>query len=119
MTRPKGVPNRRTQAALNAAQEKGFAEKADRLIARFLKVAEDTSLDLPTRLQALNSVLPYVKPKLSAVEQTTIEAPKDESQIWNELRLAIEADPAMRSQLQALLDGRPVEIRAGKSDRAA
>jgi pyruvate carboxylase len=82
MTRPKGVPNRRTQATLNAAQEKGFTEKADKLIARFLKVAEDTSLDLQTRLQALNSVPPYVKPKLSAVEQTTIEPPRDESEVY-------------------------------------
>jgi len=118
MTRPKGILNRRTQAALNAAQEKGFSEKADKLIARFLKVAEDSSLDLATRLQALNSVLPYVKPKLSAVEQTTIELPRDEALLWNELRQAIEADPSLRSQLQALLDGRPVQV-SDPRERAA
>lgn len=91
-----GLPNRRTQAALNAAQEKGFTEKADKLIARFLKVAEDNSLDLATRLQALNSVLPYVKPKLSAVEQTNIEQPREEAVLWSKLLQAIEADPSLR-----------------------
>lgn len=71
-----------------------------------------------TQIKALEIVLDRLEPRLSSIEQTVIEPPKDERALLLELREAIEADPAFRSQLQALLEGRPVDLGAEQAQSA-
>ena len=70
----------------------------------------------PTQIKALEIVLDRLEPRLSAVEQTTVDPGRSEADIMQELRLAIDADPSFKTQLQALIDGRPVEVSTNKAD---
>jgi hypothetical protein len=111
MARPKGSLNRRTRAALLAAKEGNFDGKGDSVIGYLLKLACDPGQAVATRIQAAKTALPYLKPALSAVEQTVIEpaATKSEADINAELLAFIEkADPEPRERLRLALSGNAV-----------
>jgi len=64
----------------------------------------------PLQIKAYELMLDRLEPKLSAVEQTVVDKSRDDRAIMEDLRQAIEADPSFKSQLQALIDGKPVEV---------
>jgi hypothetical protein len=121
MSRPKGALNKRTRTAMAAAAEGRLGKDADRTIESLLRVANDESRDVATRTQAANAALPYVKPRLAAVEQTNID-PGDtqtEADILAKLRdvilhsptlveqvvtIALELRPDVREKLRLMLD---------------
>ena len=70
----------------------------------------------PLQIKAYELILDRLEPRLSAVEQTTVDPGRSEADIMQELRQAIEADPSFKTQLQALIDGRPVEVSTNKGD---
>jgi hypothetical protein len=94
MGRPKGSLNRRTRAALSAAEEARFDERADKTIDRLLKLSIDTRKSDAVRIQAANVVLPYLRPKRSAVEVNSNSQP-------------LETEEQLLAQLQALLKQHP------------
>lgn len=111
MARPKGSLNRRTRAALLAAKEGEFEGRGDSVIRYLLKLASDAGQNTATRIQAAKTALPYLKPALSAVEQTVVEpaATKTEAEITSELMAYIaNADPETRDKLKAALSGQAV-----------
>lgn len=73
MSRPKGSLNKRTLAALDAAEKGKFEDEGNRICGFLLRIAADNSKSEATRMQAAKIVLPYLKPALSAVEQTVVE----------------------------------------------
>jgi hypothetical protein len=104
-----GSLNRRTKAALLAAKTGDFEGKGDSVITYLLKLASDSSQSVATRIQAAKTALPYLKPALSAVEQTVIEpaATKTEAEIGAELMAYVaNASPEVKDQLMAALSGR-------------
>ena len=78
MPRPKGALNKRTRAALAAAAEGKLGEKAEETIAYLLKIANDPTTEHNLRVQAANAALPYCKPRLASIEQTSPD-PRDEA----------------------------------------
>ncbi|SRR5581483_1596316 len=77
MARPKGALNKRTRAALSAAAEGKLGAGAEKALMDLLKIAQDPEKDLAVRMRAAEILLPYCKPRLAAIEQTTIE-PRDQ-----------------------------------------
>lgn len=73
MARTKGSLNRRTLAALESVEKGKFDGTGDQLCGYLLKIAADNTQSESTRMQAAKIVLPYLKPALSAVEQTILE----------------------------------------------
>ena len=95
MARTKGALNKRTRMALDAASKGKLAEGANRTLSYLQRIVDDPSKPEDVRMKAADILLPYQKPKLSAVEQTNID-PRDA------------ADPStLLQQLQALIAEKP------------
>src|SRR4030095_10528922 len=72
MARPKGSLNRKTRRALyDAAQE--YEDHGKAALTCLAKIMLDPQKDESIRMRAANILLPFVRPKLSAVEQTNID----------------------------------------------
>lgn len=97
MARTKGALNKRTRLALRDA-ESGKLDGAETL-AYLLRVASDGHKDEQVRMQAANIVLPYLRPKLSAVEQTNHAPTRNPEEIMNEIRAMLEAKPELLATL--------------------
>lgn len=125
MARTPGALNRRTRAALSAAAEGKLGPHAEKTIKYLLDLSNDPSADHATRIQAANAALQYVKPKLAAIEQTTIDErdKADPAEIEAKLvamltekpemlerivTIAVNAAPELRGRLLAAL-GTPIQ----------
>ena len=87
--RTKGALNRRTLAAINEAETGKLQKAATNTLAYLARVVSDMKRDDATRLQAANVLLPYLRPKLSAVEQTNINA--------NDMKTDAQLDEVMKA----------------------
>jgi hypothetical protein len=102
MARPKGSLNRRTRAALSAAEQAQFDERADKTIDRLLKLSIDTRKSDAVRIQAASVVLPYLRPKRSAVDVNTNPPPiESEAELLEQIKKLMVAHP----ELAALVNG--------------
>lgn len=101
MSRQKGQLNKRTRLALSAASEGKLAEDGEKTLKFLLAMALDRHRDDNVRLQAANVVLPYLCPKLSAVEQTIVNDKDQESHedIMARLSALVAADPELIKSL--------------------
>ncbi|UOF80961.1 hypothetical protein [Caudoviricetes sp.] len=97
MARTKGALNKRTRLALREA-ESGKLDGGETL-AYLIRVANDRHKDEQIRMQAANIVLPYLRPKLSAVEQTNVDATRSESEIMQQIKQLVEAKPELLNDL--------------------
>jgi hypothetical protein len=95
MARTKGALNKRTRLALSEAESGDFANGAEKTLRFLIDTATDTRRDDAVRMQAANVVLPYLRPKLSAVGNTIKEPPRSQDDILEELRLAFGKDHAL------------------------
>lgn len=68
MARPKGALNKRTRAALHAAQTGELGGGGIDPIAYLLKVMRDSRKPDALRIEAAKAVAPFLAPKLAAVE---------------------------------------------------
>lgn len=93
MARTKGALNKRTRLALREAAS-GKLEGTETL-AFLVRIANDSRRDEKTRMEAASIALPYLRPKLSAVEQTVInpEESMSEEQIVSKLEALIAGNP--------------------------
>ena len=87
MARTKGALNKRTRLALREAAE-GKLEGAETL-AFLVRIANDSRRDEKLRMEAASIALPYLRPKLSAVEQTVINP--EESMTEDQIMAKLEA----------------------------
>ena len=90
MARTKGALNKRTRMALSEAEEGEFADGAAKTLRYLIATANDLRRDDTIRLQAANVLLPYLRPKLSAVENTSFETPRSEEEILAEIKASAE-----------------------------
>jgi len=88
--------------------------------------------ELPERIAASKSLLPYGKASLSSIQQTVKEEPANEAEIMaslahllsansGALRQLVESDPTLRATLQSVIQGGPVAVNAPQqsSEKAA
>lgn len=77
MSRPKGALNKKTRRALfemaNSAKE--YEDHGKAALNYLARIMLDTQKDDAIRMRAADILLPFVAPKLSAVEQTTVIEP--------------------------------------------
>jgi hypothetical protein len=112
MGRPKGALNRKTREALHAFAEssKEYEDHGKAAITYLSKIMLDPQRDEGIRMRAADILLPFVRPKLSAVEQTNIDPAamlsKDAAEALEKeaLLLAISRDFAADPELKALVD---------------
>jgi hypothetical protein len=92
--------------------------KTDMLCAQLERAAAGEIELSPTQVQAAKVLLDKTLPSLQAVEQTQIEAPKDEGEILGALthllsqnpsllRQLADADPGLRAALKSAIEGVP------------
>jgi hypothetical protein len=130
MGRPKGALNKRTRAALSAVAEGKLGAGAEKTLCDLLRLAQDQSAEISVRMRAAEILLPYCKPRLAAIEQTTIE-PRDQldpaeveaklvaqfsartESLERLISLAITTMPELRSRLLALLQETPAVQQSG------
>ena len=103
MSRPKGALNKRTRAALHEAEHGKLEKAASSTLSYLSRIVTDRKRDDQVRMQAANILLPYLRPKLSAVEQTTISDKDQESHedIMAKLNALVNSQPEL---LRHLLD---------------
>lgn len=70
MARTKGALNKRTRAALHAAQTGELGGGGENPVEYLLRVMRDPKKPDELRVEAAKAVAPYLQPKLSAVEMT-------------------------------------------------
>jgi hypothetical protein len=112
MARTKGALNKRTRSALSQAAEGEFAKGAESTIRYLLKVTTDSKRDDSLRMQAANVVLPYLRPKLSAIEQTNLNPEDQVSREALETRMAELAHdcPELKPIITAILAKQKAEL---------
>lgn len=105
MARTKGALNKRTRAALHAAQTGELGRGGISPIDYLLKVMRDSDKPDALRIEAAKSVAPYLQPKLSAVELNTPDPLEGLSRedIINGLKSSLSGDPAARAMLVEIL----------------
>src|SRR5262245_4842777 len=104
MARPKGALNKKTRRALyDAAQE--YEDHGKAALNYLARIMLDTQKDESTRMRAADILLPFVRPKLSAVEQTNIEPAmlQSEEGLIAELRTLGEDDPDLKPIIEAYI----------------
>jgi hypothetical protein len=104
MARPKGALNKKTRRALyDAAQE--YDDHGKSAINYLAKIMLDTQKDDAIRMRAADILLPFVRPKLSAVEQTNIDPAlaTSEGELIAQLRGLADNDPALAPIIEAYL----------------
>ena len=118
--------NKRTRTAMSAASEGKLEKGAEQTLEYLMKIVQDTKREDSVRLQAANVLLPYVKPRLASIEQTTIDDrdKMSDAEIMESLRatvtqspeiveqvvsVAVEASPELRERLIRLLQ-QPVAV---------
>ena len=105
MARTKGALNKRTRAALLAAQTGEICGDGISPIEYLLKVVRDSERPDANRIEAAKAVAPYLQPKLSAVDLTNHGATDQRTQadILSDLKICIEQDPAIKQLLAGLV----------------
>ena len=103
--RTKGALGRRTRAALHEAEHGKLEKAATGTLAYLTRLVTDHRKDDQVRMQAANILLPYLRPKLSAVEQTNInpEDQKTDAQLRAELAAILAKDPSLLPKLTLLV----------------
>jgi len=108
MARTKGALNKRTRAALHAAQTGKLGSGGQSPVEYLLKVMRDSKKPDNLRVEAAKAVAPYLAPKLSAMEI----GPKDPNQgktreqLLEEIKRVIVKNPGLKETLFATI---PVE----------
>ncbi len=114
MARPKGALNKRTRAALSAAAEGKLGKRADKTLEDLLDIFNDAAKDPSERMRAADIALQYLKPKLAAIEQTTIE-PRDQQdpdQLMEKLVTTFAEKPAFLERIVVAVLAKSPELRA-------
>ena len=113
MARTKGALNKRTRAALSAAAEGKLGPGAEQTLEYLLKLARDSNQDIGVRMRAAEILLPYCKPKLSAVEQTVIDERDklSEEEILGSLRALVSESPQIIETLVSVAVEEQPELR--------
>ena len=103
--RTKGALNKRTMAAIHEAEHGKLQKAASSTLAYLARIVNDARKDDQTRMQAANVLLPYLRPKLSAVEQTNINANdlKSEADLTAELVAMFAGDRTLLPRLEELM----------------
>ena len=111
---------------MSAAAEGKLEKGAEQTLEYLMKIVQDPKREDSVRLQAANVLLPYVKPRLASIEQTTIDDrdKMSDAEIMESLRatvtqspeiveqvvsVAVEANPELRERLIRLLQ-QPVAV---------
>ena len=112
MARTKGALNKRTRAALHAAQTGELGGDGISPIEYLLKVVRDSEKPDAIRIEAAKAVAPYLQPKLCAVDLTNHVATDQRTQadILAEMKICIEHDPATKLLLAGLVTESPVQM---------
>ena len=105
MARTKGALNKRTLAALDAASKGKLAAGSERTLLYLQKIVDDPSKPEDVRMRAADILLPYQKPKLSAVEQTIVDErdTKDPAELAARLAALLLEKPGLHEQIQQIM----------------
>ena len=108
--KPKG-----TNQFIKGTREEHDPETRDKIRAEFAAQKLEAHLNGETRLDqidvaAAKALLPYGKSTLSSVEQTNKEDLPSEADLVGQLAPLIAANPGLKAQLRALLDGSPQPV---------
>ena len=97
--------NVKTRNAFREAETGLFAGKGDSVLRYLLKLATDSDQTVAVRVQAAKVALPYLKPALSAVEQTNTEPAMtlSEDDILKQITDLLKARPDLINQAQATI----------------
>jgi hypothetical protein len=91
---------------LSDAEEGKLGKNVKKTLAHLQMIVDDPKRDDAIRMQASNILLPYMKPRLAAIEQTNID-PRDK------------LDPAeLEAKLRAMYDAHPELFAFLKSERS-
>jgi len=105
MARTKGALNKRTRAALHAAQTGEIGGDGISPIEYLLKVVRDSEKPDAIRIEAAKAVAPYLQPKLCAVDLTNhvTTDQRTQAEILEDLKACIEKDPTLKHLLTGLV----------------
>jgi hypothetical protein len=100
MARTVGALNKRTRAALHAAQTGELGAGGENPIEHMLRVMRNSKKPDSLRLEAARSVAPFLCPKLSAVEVTnqSDDAKFTEAELLEQLKELITSHPELLAQ---------------------
>ena len=101
MSRPKGSLNKRTRAALSAARTGDLVGNGMTPLEYMVKVMRDSEKSVELRLEAANSVAPYVHARLSHVENVNL-SPEDamtEEEIQAKIKAILQEKPELLAKL--------------------
>lgn len=104
MARPVGALNKRTRAALHAAQTGELGTGGESPVDYLLRVMRDSKKADTLRIEAAKAVAPYMSPKLSAVEvsgQYDSGEELTETQLLERLQILIAEHPELIERLHA------------------
>lgn len=105
MARTKGALNKRTRAALHAAQTGEIGAGGENPVEYLLRVMRDSKKADQLRIEAAKAVAPYLTPKLSAVEitgQYENDELLTELELLERLKALLSEHPELRDQLSAI-----------------
>ncbi len=108
MARTQGALNKRTRAALHAAQTGELGSGGESPVDYLLRVMRDSKKPDPVRIEAAKAVAPYLAPKLSAVELTGQfdgDEKLTEPEILERLKALIHEHPALLDKLSVPAQG--------------
>ena len=107
----KGSLGRKTRAALYEAEHGKLEKAASSTLSYLSRIVTGPKRDDHVRMQAANILLPYLRPKLSAVEQTNIspEEQQSEADITAKMAALLEANPEFLTKVLAMQKTEPEE----------
>lgn len=108
MARTKGALNKRTRAALHAAQTGELGAGGESPVDFLLRVMRNTKKPDDLRIEAAKAVAPYLAPKLSAVEVTERNDIDNftEAEILERIQALLNENPELIEKLNLTCSGR-------------
>ncbi len=108
MARTQGALNKRTRAALHAAQTGELGGGGESPVDYLLRVMRDSKKADELRIEAAKAVAPYLAPKLSAVEVSGHNDPEEKlthAELLKQFEILMNAHPEVLARLNYVRAG--------------